>query len=181
MKLIVGLGNPGKKYEKTRHNCGFLTVQYFASANRFPEFAFAKKFNSLISQKDEIILVLPQTFMNESGRAVKKIKDFYKISPENILIIHDDIDLKLGAFKICQKRGAAGHKGVQSIIDALKTKNFIRCRIGIACLPASHGRQISKLSSKKIKAEDFVLKKFSKKELAILEEVIKKIAEEISA
>lgn len=164
-KLIIGLGNPGKSYELTRHNAGFLAVQNFASANCFPEFKLVKKFNSLVSQKDKMILALPQTFMNNSGRAVKKIKDFYKIPPQNILVIHDEIDMALGIFKICRNRGSAGHKGVQSIIDAFKTKNFVRVRIGITSGP----------SAKKIRTEEFVLKKFPKKELAVIKNIIKKI------
>ena len=167
MKLIIGLGNPDAKYELTRHNYGFIVVHHFAETNQFPEFSLSEKFNSLISEKNGVLLVLPQTYMNESGQAIKKIKNYYKISPTDILVTHDDIDLPLGTFRISQDKNAAGHKGVQSIIEATNTKNFFRCRMGIGS------------PTKKIKAETVVLKKFSKKDLEIVEKVIEKAIEEI--
>ena len=169
MKLIIGLGNPGAKYEKTRHNLGFLVVDEIAANFQFPIFNFQSIFNAEISKKisenQKIILAKPQTFMNNSGIAVKSIMDYYKIPAEDIIIIHDDIDLPLGEIKIQQGRGSAGHKGVQSIIDCLGTKNFIRIRIGIK--PTDFNI---------IDTEKFVLQKFTPEEEKIIEETIKKAA-----
>lgn len=176
MILIIGLGNPGKKYIRTRHSLGFRVVDKFAKENKFPRFKFSKKFNSLISKgrfdKKKIILVKPQTFMNNTGKAVKFLYNFYKnkTTSPGLVVIHDDIDLILGKIRIVKNRGAAGHKGVQSIIDELETKNFIRFRIGIS--PKSYI-----LSPKSLDA--FVLQKFNKKEEKILKEVIKKTCQAI--
>lgn len=166
MKLIIGLGNPGEEYKLTRHNCGFLTLNYIAEKNKFPEFEENKKLNSLIAKKEMTILALPQTFMNDSGLAVKKIKDLYKIKPEDIFVIHDDADLLLGNYKISFDKNSAGHKGVESIIKNLKTKKFWRARIGIN-------------AKKRIPAEKIVLKKFSKKEMEMVEKIIKEINEKL--
>lgn len=168
--LIIGLGNPGPEYEKTKHNCGFMLVRYFIEFNQFPALKFDKQFNSLIAEKGDIIVALPQAFMNASGQVVKKIADYYSIKHQNIIVIHDEIDLPLGSYRKSQDKSSAGHKGVQSIIEHLKTKDFIRYRIGIAPSP-----------EKKIKAEKIVLKKFSKKELEKINEVIKNAAIDIIA
>lgn len=170
MIIIIGLGNPGKKYIKARHNLGFRVIDKFAREKRFPQFKVSKKFNSLISEgrlnKKKIILAKPQTFMNQSGKAVRSLINFYKITRSGLVVVHDDADLPLGKIKISEGRGAAGHKGVQSIIDELGTKNFVRFRIGIR--PAtSDKRQVTRV-------EDFVLEKFTKKEEEILKEVAKK-------
>ncbi len=189
MILIIGLGNPGKKYQKTRHNIGFRIIDEFQKENNFPEFKLSKKFNSLISENilydKKIILAKPQTFMNNSGKAVKIMIDNLSLitktaktflTPEakkiakGLIIIHDDIDLTFGKIKISENRGSAGHKGVQSIIDTLKTKNFIRFRIGI--------KQI-KAEQKTIPTERFVLQKFTKQEEQTLKQIIKKTCEGI--
>ncbi len=146
MIIIVGLGNPGKKYEKTRHNIGFRVIDELAK----------KKTRNFIIAK-------PQTFMNNSGKAVKGLVNFYKIKPENLWIIHDDIDLPMGKIRIAKSRGSAGHKGVESIIKELKTKDFNRLRIGI------------QPKTGKPKAVDkFVLQNFTKEE----EKIIKGVVEE---
>ncbi len=159
MKLIVGLGNYGKKYEKTRHNYGFTVIDEFAKRNNFPDFKLS--LYSLLSIKDDIILAKPQTYMNNSGKAVKAIADYYKIEPENITVIHDDADIELGKVKQGKNRGSAGHKGVESIINSLKTKNFKRIRMGIN-------------NSFDAPLEDVVLKKFDKEEEGIVEKAIEK-------
>ncbi len=156
--MIVGLGNPGKKYEKTRHNVGSRVVDELRSSSHF---ATARVIN--------VILAQPTTFMNESGKAVKKITKNYKLKAENLIVVHDDIDLPLGTFKISRDRGSAGHKGVQSIIDELKTKDFNRIRIGI-CPKAGKPEQVEK----------FVLQNFTKAEEKILKEVILKVIKEIN-
>jgi len=151
MILIVGLGNPGKKYAKTRHNIGFRVVDELKSLNL-----------------KRVILVKPKTFMNLSGKAVKSLMTKYKVPPLNLWVIHDDIDLPLGKIRISVGRGAAGHKGVESIIKELGTKNFVRFRIGI-CPKAGKPKNIEK----------FVLQKFNKEEEKIVKEVIKKTAKAI--
>jgi len=135
MKLIIGLGNPGEKYEKTRHNIGFRAVDKFQRNNNFPEFSFPKKFQAEISKgilnNEKIIIAKPQTFMNLSGKAIKALIKNYKLETKNLIIVHDDIDLPLEKIRIVKNRGAGGHRGVESIIQGLGTKNFIRFRFGI--------------------------------------------------
>ncbi len=147
MLLIVGLGNPGKEYEKTRHNIGYLVIDELAK-----------------QKTNDVVLLKPQTFMNNSGTAVLAAVNFYKIKPAGLWIIHDDIDLPLGEFKISQNRGSAGHKGVQSIINALGTKNFNRVRIGI-CPKTGKPKAVEK----------FVLQNFTKSEEKIIQTVIPQI------
>jgi PTH1 family peptidyl-tRNA hydrolase len=164
MKVICGLGNPGKEFKFTRHNLGFLVLDNFQKENSFPDFKFSEKFLAEISRKKiketEILLLKPQTFMNNSGKAIKKIFSNYKIEPQNLCVIHDDLDLPFGKIKISFKRNSGGHKGVQSIIDEILTKDFWRIRIGIG-----------KPKNKKIK--EFVLEKIEKKEREKLKEILK--------
>jgi len=155
MKLIVGLGNPGSKYENTRHNVGFMVIDYLTK-NEQIDSTKAKLFK-------------PQTFMNNSGPEVKKTADYYKVKPENILVIHDDIDLPLGEIKVQQGHGSAGHKGVQSIIDALGTNDFVRIRIGI------RPEQLT------MDTEKFVLEKFTSEEQEIIDQATQKAAGIIQA
>jgi len=165
MVLIVGLGNPGEQYEKTRHNAGFMVLDSFATGNDLPDFTFDKKSNSLTSdsimENEKIILAKPQTFMNNSGRSVKTLYSKFRILNSNLIIVHDDIDLLLGKIKISVGSSSAGHKGIESIIRMLGTKDFVRIRIGIQ---PERGKPND--------VENFVLKKFSKGESKILEEVI---------
>lgn len=173
MKLLVGLGNPGKKYENTRHNTGFITVNKIASALQTTPYNPRPVFNAEISEGviggEKIILAKPQTFMNESGKSVKAVAEYYKIRPDDVIVIHDDMDILLGEYKIVKNRGSAGHKGVQSIIDALGTKDFMRIRIGIGA------------ENKKIPAEAFVLENFNKEEKKIVDEVIEKVCGEVKS
>lgn len=166
MVIIVGLGNPGKKYVNTRHNIGFQIIDQFAKENKFPEFRLSKKFNALISEKENIILAKPQTFINNSGISVKKLA---KLHRTGLCIIHDDIDLALGKIRISKNRGAAGHKGVQSIIKELSSKDFTRVRIGI---------QPEKGKPESI--EKFILQKFKKEQREILKPAIKKSLAELA-
>jgi PTH1 family peptidyl-tRNA hydrolase len=173
MKLIVGLGNPGEKFEKTRHNLGFRVIDELHQNLEFSSWNLAKKFNTLISENmlkgKKIILAKPQTFMNSSGQVVKALVDYYKIKSPDILIIHDDIDLPLGEIRLQKSRGSAGHKGVQSIIDALGTKDFARLRIGIR-----------PNLDQKTETEKFVLEKFTNEEEKIIQQTLKKATEKIS-
>jgi len=164
VNIIIGLGNPESKYKNTPHNIGFEVIDKIAKEKDFPEFRLAKKFKALISEKDEIILVKPETFMNLSGQSVKAIKSFYKT--ENILVIHDDIDLILGSFKVSRNSGSAGHRGIESIIKELGTKDFERIRVGV---------QPEKGKPKEV--EKYVLKKFVKKQREVLKPTILEIME----
>lgn len=176
MKIIIGLGNPGEKYKNTRHNAGFMAADKIREKYGFPDFEFSKKFNAEISvgnahvrSGDKVLLAKPQTFMNNSGLTVQSILDFYKLAPENIVVIHDDIDLLIGQWKIATQSGSAGHNGVQDIIDKIGTKDFRRIRLGIAN---------SDLRTK-IDPSDFVLQKFSEKELEKIEGAIAEAIEEL--
>lgn len=152
IKLIIGLGNPGKEYENTRHNVGFLFID--ALAKQIPEVGLR--------------MVKSQTFMNKSGAAVLSLAKQYKIKPENILIVHDDIDISWGKFKFSFGRSSAGHKGVESIIKTLKTKNFWRLRIGI-----------QPNLKKRVKADKIILKKFTSRRLEELNKTIKNAIPEL--
>lgn len=167
MKLIVGLGNPGKKYEKTRHNVGFMAVDFLQKKMNLPKFRLNKKCKAEISKENGIILAKPQTFMNNSGEAVLCLISFYKIEPEKIIIIHDDLDLDFEKIRKNENRGSAGHNGVQSIIDNLKTKSFTRLRVGI-------GR-----SNEKIPPDIFVLQKFKKEELEKIKKTFTELTKKI--
>jgi PTH1 family peptidyl-tRNA hydrolase len=153
MILIVGLGNPGKKYQNTRHNVGFRVIDELEFLDR-----------------EKVILLKPKIFMNLSGRAVKPLIAKYKIPVANLWVVHDDIDLPLGRIKISKGRGSAGHKGVESIIKDLGTKNFVRFRIGI-----------QPKTGKPKNSERFVLQRFKKDEEKIVKETIKKTVEIIEA
>jgi len=134
MILIVGLGNPGEKYENTRHNLGFAVLDALLqklTPVKKTAWKENKKFNSEIAKIGNLILAKPQTFMNASGMAVSKIANFYKIEPAEIWVIHDEIDLPLEQLRIVRGRGAAGHRGVDSIIKELGTTGFVRFRLGI--------------------------------------------------
>lgn len=169
--IIIGLGNPGDKYKKTRHNIGFRAVDEFIKENNFPEFKLSQKFNSMISEgifKDKkVILAKPQTFMNKSGEAVRLLIDFYKT--EDFVIIHDDIDLLIGKIKIIKNRGTAGHKGVESVVREIGSKDMIRLRVGIG------------LQEQKTDTEKLVLQRFSKAEEVIMKKVLKTASESIES
>jgi PTH1 family peptidyl-tRNA hydrolase len=140
MKLIVGLGNPGKKYAKTRHNVGFMIVdalrETLTADPNLSHWELSKKFNAEVcggtSGKQQFVLAKPMTFMNDSGQAVQLVAHFYKLTPADIIVVHDDKDLPLGAVKVQTDRGDAGHNGVRSIIAHIGTKEFTRVRIGVA-------------------------------------------------
>jgi len=181
MIIIIGLGNPGRKYKNTRHNIGFRVIEKFGEKNNFPEFKLCKKFDSLISEdifnNKKVIIIKPQTFMNKSGKAVKKLVGdplSQSFGRAGLLVVHDDIDLPLGKIRIVKNRGAAGHKGVESIIKEIGTKNFIRFRIGIKPKTGRHP-PAAQLKN----PEKFVLQKFSKEEEKIVKEIIEKTVEAI--
>ena len=138
MFLIVGLGNPGAEYAATRHNIGFMTADYLHEKYNFSP--FKSKFDGLIAEgkinNEKVLLLKPQTFMNLSGNSVVKAANFYKILPQNVIVIHDDMDLPVGKLKAKIGGGAGGHNGLKSI-DAAITPNYNRIRIGV-CHPQGH-------------------------------------------
>jgi len=132
MQLIVGLGNPGEKYQYTRHNIGYMAIENIISAQQ--DYKIKKKFNSVIYEtmldKNRIILVKPETYMNNSGDAVFQIANFYKIDSKNIFILHDELDIPFGKIRIKSGGGNAGHNGLKSISNKINN-NYIRVRLGI--------------------------------------------------
>ena len=174
--LIVGLGNPGKEYEKTRHNFGFEALNRFifwfnGSTNAdFPvefhnEAKFFACFCMVNSGDKKIFLIKPQTFMNLSGRSVKRTIDYYKINLENLIVVHDDLDLSFGKIRFSKNSSSAGHKGVKSIIEFLGSQNFVRLRLGIK--DGDSNKNIKK------PAEKFVLENFSSGKNKIKNEIFK--------
>ena len=189
------MGNPSEKYKNTRHNVGFMAVGAMAKQQNLI-WQFNKKFNTEITspqpssrlagqgegERERLILVKPQTFMNNSGQAVQAILSYYKLLPKKLgiiqkkdsdlsdilTVIHDDLDIELGKYKISLDSRSAGHKGVESIINHLKTKNFKRIRIGIRTEMAD-----------KMPAEKFVLQKFNEEEMKIINNLIPEIIKEI--
>lgn len=177
MKIVVGLGNPGAQYEGTRHNIGFAIIDKLQQELGFPAFEFNKKFNAEISKgaigSSEALLAKPQTFMNLSGESAQAILDFYKLSPEDIIVVHDDLDIASGKYKVAQDSSSAGHNGVQNIIDKLSTQKFKRIRIGV-------GEETVEGAIKcRLGAHDFVLGKFTPEEKEKISAIEKNIPEEI--
>lgn len=174
--VVIGLGNPGEKYENSRHNTGriILGLYFKKISNQKEEWAYDKKINSLKTEvkigKNKALFLLPETFMNKSGEAVKKII-ISKQKAANLVVLHDDLDLPLGKFKISFNRGSAGHKGVESIIRAVKTEEFTRIRVGVS--PVTPSGKIKKPDTKKLL--DFIIAEFKKDELLKLKNVSKKI------
>lgn len=149
MKLIIGLGNPGKEYEKTKHNAGFMAIDLFVSENNLGNFSENKKLKSEILKSEKLVIAKPLTFMNLSGGAVSLIKEYYKIEISDIIVVYDDLDIEMGKVKSGIFESSAGHNGIKSIIEKLNSNKFYRIRIGIK------NEEI-----KNIPSEDIVLQKF---------------------
>lgn len=175
MKYIVGLGNPGEEYAKTRHNAGRLAVQNFLKNNNV-EMAYEKKSNSLRGAgklgKANFEIIFPETFMNNSGKSVAYFIKSKKSATE-MVIVHDDVDLPLGKIKLSFGRGSGGHKGVESIIRALKTNEFLRVRIGVS----KSGTKGKVKKPEADKMNDFIVGNFKKEELDGLKKVEKRVSE----
>ena len=161
MKLIVGLGNPGHEYENTRHNVGFKTIDKYASILGVS--ITKSKFNGLyvetMTQNEKIILLKPQSYINLSGEVIRKFVDFYKISVDDILIIHDELDLAIGTFKLKKKGSSGGHNGLKNIELHLGTQMYKRIKIGIS-------------NNKSIDTKDYVLGRMSREDENKLDAVI---------
>ena len=155
MKLIVGLGNPDKKYEKTRHNVGFMVVDNYLGEVKWQEKYNAKYYKKIIND-ETVIFVKPLTYMNNSGNAVREFVNFYNIDMNDILVIQDDLDIELGSYKLKNNSSSGGHNGIKSIIKSLGSDSFNRLKIGI-------------YEETNLDTIDYVLKKFSKKSLEKIE------------
>ena len=204
MKIIIGLGNPGEKYQNTRHNVGWLVLE--ALANKYQilnikyqndnvKFKINKKFKSEICEVKiggkKVILVKPQTFMNNSGQAVKKLIRTYNLSrrsrgssieasgePRTLIVFHDDLDISLGKYKIQFGKGPKEHRGVESIEKTLKTKDFWRARIGVEN-KNTRTLEHNNTGTRRISGEKYVLQEFTKEEEKVIDQVILEVAEEI--
>lgn len=165
MKLIVGLGNPGGKYEKNRHNAGFMVVDVLVKALGFSEFKENGKFKALISEGEfegeKVLLVKPQTFMNNSGEAVQKLVSYYKVDWADLWVVYDDLDLDLGVIRVREKGSAGTHNGMRSLVEHLG-EEFPRFRFGIGSEEAAKYREIA----------DFVLTNFTSDEEHIVKKTV---------
>ncbi len=188
MKLIVGLGNPGEKYERTRHNLGFLVLEQFLKnttsvhettwqdEDRFKAQISLSSWQPKHGSLKKLVLVKPRTYMNNSGIAVSLVASFYKIKLEDIWVINDELDLPLGAIKIRFGGASAGHKGVTSIMEKLGTDKFWRFRLGIGV-----NRNHNKVAGQKMRGiDDFVLGKFGRGEAGKIRELIKRGAKALA-
>lgn len=168
MKLIVGLGNPGREYEWTRHNLGFLVLTHLAKEHRL-KFSKSPMIQSLIAEgqihNHDVMLLMPLTYMNHSGAALRQVSDSKGISPDNVLVVCDDFHIDFGHMRLRSQGSNGGHNGLASIIEELKTKDFARLRMGIGA-PA-----------RKEEAVDFVLGEFNQKEKEALREFVQQAAQ----
>ena len=162
MKLIIGLGNPGKEYENTRHNIGFMVLD-----NYLGQTSWQKKFNALYTttqiNNEKIIFIKPLTYMNLSGESIREFVNFYKVNLTDILVIHDDLDLPIGKYRLKINSSSGGHNGIKSIIDNLGSNAFARLKVGVS-------------KNTTIDIKDYVLGKFSLEELNILTKLYPKFS-----
>ena len=169
MKVIVGLGNPGREYAQTKHNVGFMFVD--ALANHLGVTEWREKFDALVAETrigtEKVLLVKPQTYMNSSGESIRAAADYYKVDPEDILIVYDDISLAPGQLRIRAKGSAGGHNGIKSIIAHLGTQEFPRVKVGVGEKPA------------RMDLADYVLGHFSKEEQATMDDAVKEAADAV--
>ena len=161
MKVIVGLGNIGKEYENTRHNVGFMFADYYIKDVLKKELNYKKRDNYYYQEinvnGEKLVIIKPTTYMNLSGEAIAKVKNWYKVENEDVVVVYDDVDLKIGDFRYRESGSAGTHNGMKNILSILKTENLKRLRIGI-----------ENRENKNIQLMDYVLSKFSKEEIEVL-------------
>lgn len=171
MLLILGLGNPGEKYQHTRHNAGFLFLDFLQQTWKFPSFDPSNRFESLLSQGEwnghKILLGKPETYMNLSGKPAMTLLHYYKLTEKNLAIIHDDLDIAKGALKTTLSSSSAGHNGVADIIARLGTQEFFRIRLGVG-RPSGEPRLLAGRSENEVSPKDYVLLPFSHEEYQAL-------------
>ncbi|MFA9262561.1 MAG: aminoacyl-tRNA hydrolase [Undibacterium sp.] len=169
--IIVGLGNPGPEYERTRHNAGFIALDAlrlrFSASDFQTDPKFFAELSSTVQNGRKIILVKPTTYMNESGRTVRALLDFYKLTPADFVVLHDDLDIAPGTLRATESSRSAGNNGVESIIEHLGTQDFFRVRIGIGRPTETEGVCMP--------SHDYVLGRFSGEEFAMLEKLFPEI------
>lgn len=169
MKMFVGLGNPGKEYENTRHNVGFMVIDSFLDKNNMT--LDQKKFKAEYAKKkingEDVLVVKPQTYMNLSGEAVRALADYYKVDAEDIVVVYDDMDLPLGKLRLRKNGSGGGHNGIKNIIQQMGTKEIKRIRVGIE-------------KNKLIEQKDFVLGHFNAEERATMLKASEKAAEALT-
>lgn len=174
--LIAGLGNPGKDYDQTRHNVGFMFIDFLNSKFNGPQFTLEKKFNSEITSisinSHKILLTKPQTYMNNSGESIVQIKKYFDIENSNILIVHDDLDINLGEYKIQLTKGPRQHNGIISVENHLHTNEFYKIRIGIE----NRGELRRQISGR-----DYVLSRFKTEEQEALIDLFETIYKDLSS
>lgn len=188
MKIVVGLGNPGTKYEQTRHNAGFIIVEKIADELGL-SWETSKKFNARVAKGTDIMLLEPLTYMNLSGQSVASALSYFKLLPkqlglfakkdtdlsDTLVVIHDDLDIELGKYKVTTDSRSAGHNGVQSIINHLKTQKFTRYRVGIK---TEQLETIRANNTDREAVSRFVLGRFAPPELESISKTAKEIAKE---
>ncbi len=176
MYIIVGLGNPGAEYENTRHNVGRVVMEKFLKTFDFPEMEYSRKYQALASEgkvgREKVLVLWPETFMNKSGASVASLITSKK-KAENLIVVHDDLDMPIGKIKISFNRGTGGHRGVLSIVKKIKTEGFVRVRVGIS--PATPSGKTKKPKGDR-EVEKFILGKWKPSE----EEALKKISKNIT-
>lgn len=174
MKLIVGLGNPGEKYEDTRHNIGFMVIDHLAREIGPTDILWKEegRHKAMVAKVGDVVLLKPQTFMNNSGIAVASVLQFYKMKPGDMWAIHDDIDLPMGKIRIRTGGGTAGHNGIESIIKHIGAADFVRFRLGIGRGMMAKGRSMNKNWHHRA-VIDFVLSRFGASEAGKLKHLVK--------
>lgn len=168
MWVIAGLGNPGRRYSRTRHNIGFMVLEEVAYRDTI-DFKYRKegyRIGKDLIGKHSIFLIEPFLYMNMSGPVIKKILMKFSIQPEHLLVIHDDLDMEIGKLKIKRTGSSGGHKGIESIIQSIGSRDFLRLKVGI-------GREEG------VSAEDYVLSKFKRQEIVLIKDIIKKAADAV--
>jgi len=167
VKVIIGLGNPGKKYEDTRHNAGFMAIDKISDKWNIP--VQQHKFRAIVGEGriegEKVLLVKPQTYMNLSGESVIEVLSFYKLTPDDIVVIYDDLDLPCGQLRLRLKGSAGGHNGIKSLIQHMSTQEFKRIKVGIG--RPEPGRSVS----------DYVLQTFSAAERPVINAAVEQAAE----
>jgi PTH1 family peptidyl-tRNA hydrolase len=169
VKILIGLGNPGILYRMSRHNIGFQVIDRLAKINHIP--IRTKRYKSLYGtggiDSQQVILIKPLTFMNRSGEAVKKMADFFHLGMEDLIVVHDDLDLPFGRFRFKRRGGDGGHQGIRSIIEWMGDNNFLRLKIGIGRPP------------QRVDTAEYVLERFNKIERSLLDQLLFQGAESL--
>ena len=174
MYLIVGLGNPEEEYSKTRHNMGFNTINKISQQYNIEvkQNKFQALYGSGMIEKEKVILLKPQTYMNLSGESVKEVAEFYNLKPEEIIVIYDDIDIEKGHIKIRKKGGAGSHNGMKSVVEELQSTDFARIRVGIG-QPEFKSDMINYVIGKVSQEEQEILQQGVEKAAKAVEEILK--------